>query len=293
MLDMIEGTRRHGARREDQNVKIIVWNAGGLRNKLDDAVERLRELEADVMVVVETWIRLEDALPPLCRRVSAICSEANQGSRRGQNGVTIVVNPDRAEGSELQDMEVIVRDFRKGQYAVVKIGRKVLIGCYIPPESMNLGTVLEEAMEAGEVCRGDEVIICGDFNARRVDWGDRISNRLGHELGEFCENHGLNRVDTGVEATFVHVGQGESIVDHVLVSEGLFERSKAWVDEAIGHGSLFHRPIVFEIEAGQDEDGERRARRPRRRIRLEKLRDEATRREFAEAGGQVCNELFG
>lgn len=72
-----------------------------------------------------------------------------------------------------------------------------------------------------------DLIVAGDFNARSVSWGDRLTKRRGDDLSAFADSLGLIVVNTGREPTCIR-GRG-SRVDVTFASEVTTRRLSGWV----------------------------------------------------------------
>lgn len=90
------------------------------------------------------------------------------------------------------------------------------------------------------------VIVCGDFNARAVEWGLPQTNTRGRYVLEMAARLGLHILNTGGVTTFRRPGYGESIPDISLASEGIAHRISEWhVSE--DYSASDHQAILFKV----------------------------------------------
>ena len=73
----------------------------------------------------------------------------------------------------------------------------------LPPSLKELDTWLDEIILKCRANTSDDLIILGDFNARRREWADHRDNSKGTKLKNWMESNELERVDTGPLPTYV------------------------------------------------------------------------------------------
>lgn len=251
-------------------INIMLWNATGLMQNLDRIVNRMIDEEILFGFVTETWLNPKYSIPSVCRDTSAICSLFPVGFDRGKNGVSILINPKMVKHRALKDFEVLNKDTLNGTYIHVQIGNVQILCIYFPPSCpTDLDIWLEEVFLKCRISSGSDLILLGDFNARRTEWSDHQSNANGLKLKHFMETAGLIRHDSGTKPTFIksmnRPQDGWSIIDHVFSNTDV---SNVHVAEALTPAAG-HRPIIGKINLTADL---RNASPSYKRLRLEKLK---------------------
>lgn len=89
------------------------------------------------------------------------------------------------------------------------------------------------------------VLIAGDFNAKRPEWGSPITDKRGDALAELASSLDLHVCNTGDSPTFVR-GASESYIDVTLASREIWQKISNWrvLDE---DSFSLHQYIVFDI----------------------------------------------
>ena len=92
---------------------------------------------------------------------------------------------------------------------------------------------------------GLDLVIGGDFNARSVSWGDRLTSARGDALAEFADSLGLVVMNTGREPTFFGRGKG-SCVDVTFASESTARKIRRWAVRSDVENMSDHHHICFD-----------------------------------------------
>ena len=165
--------------------------------------------------------------------------------------------------------EFILNNYNKPHYSsliYLQIGNIKVLCIYFPPsQPEEFDTWIEEVLLKCRANTTEDIIILGDFNARRREWGDHSDNAKGRLLKRWVESNGLERVDTGPYPTYVTT-RGNSIVDHVFTnSPGVTGFTSDPVTNVAGH-----RPIIGTISLSARQDIPTRK---YERIKLENLKE--------------------
>lgn len=272
--ELIRDGRERSERIETANwvgsIKYMLWNATGMMPNLDRIVRRMETEEILFGFIVETWLHPERAIPKVCRDTSAVCVVHPVGFERGKNGISLIINPQMKKHPLLKDFQILARDTINGTFIYVQIGNIKVLCVYLPPsQPEEIDTWIEEVLLKCRANTADNIIILGDFNARRRDWGDHSENSKGGILKRWIESNGLERVDTGRSPTYVTT-RGNSIIDHVFTNvPGVTGLTSDPVTNVAGH-----RPIIgtIPLTARQDIPAIKYE-----RIKLENLKDTDTR----------------
>lgn len=126
------------------------------------------------------------------------------------------------------------------------------MSCYISPvvdrnEFRNIMKSMESRIKTLD--KGKQVVMCGDFNARSIQWGSKRNSERGNKLTEYMEECNLILQNKDNIPTCVRP-QGTSIVDLTWATPGIANKIKEWRIEE-GYLSLSdHSYIVFRISYG-------------------------------------------
>jgi hypothetical protein len=210
---------------ENISIKFGTFNAGGLRRKLSDIMQRIVDLDLDWVWITETkWEeRIRD--PP--------CSVSNIRGQQVQfgsahYGTMILHNPARPM-APVEFVEV----GELGHFQVFRWKAALFIGLYIPPSE----EVEENDQAAGLITRllryrreNEPCFLLGDFNMRIAEvTGDRQTNNRGRLFRNllFEDTDLIYRKHTlgpeGQSYTFRDDGIGTSIVDYIITTDDVTE----------------------------------------------------------------------
>ncbi|XP_073828562.1 uncharacterized protein [Musca autumnalis] len=123
----------------------------------------------------------------------------------------------------------------------------IVVSAYFPP-SVSFVTFTEEMSRLVLFLeRFQNVVFCGDFNARNMCWGDHITSRKGKELDILTMEAGFRCLNDGKETFNNNKGSQGSVLDLSFVSSSI----KASWRTLEGHwGGSHHVPISIEIDSG-------------------------------------------
>ncbi len=272
--ELIREARERNQRIETANwvgsIKYLLWNATGMMPNLDRIIRRMENEEILFGFIVETWLHPERSIPKVCRDTSAVCVVHPVGFERGKNGISLIINPRMKKHPLLKDLQILARDTVNGTYLYLQIGNVKILCIYFPPSQPDeIDTWLDDLILKCRANTNENLIILGDFNARRREWNDHSDNSKGTALKRWMEANGLERVDTGPLPTYVTT-RGNSIIDHVFTN---VPDVSGTTSEPIAN-IAGHRPIIgtINVTARQDLPEVKYE-----RILLENLRDEETR----------------
>ena len=266
------------------SVKVCTWNASGLRYNLDRLVEWMQVESVDLAFVTETWFRSDRAVPRICQNFSATCSNLNIGASRGKNGISVIINPRSVTKFEIENMVKLNSDNDQGCYLLIQIADIKILTIYYPPSTLHpIDQWLDETLDKLSINTSENLIILGDFNARCTEWGDFMSNPIGHALRVWAIDRELDRLDPGPTPTF-RSHRGSSIVDHIFCN---IDTSECYVSEGMAELST-HRPVVATIHLDRDTV---RLLPTRMRLCTENLRNEEIRESFKIRTDLIADEV--
>lgn len=209
-----------------KSIKIAVWNCRGILHKKISVALLFESLEADILVLNETFRRPNTPwpcdLPPCLAEATSETSSAT----RSPNGVAVLANP-RSLGhhGRIRSFSVIDTDNINGLKVVLKINQFIIFAVYAPT-SAGPGLLRDVAVEAKNYAsNGQPVILCGDLNAphaESLEYVDYLARNRGRTLIEHLGQQ-FFRVDTGVNPTrpsnrLDSVSNEGSFIDHIFVA---------------------------------------------------------------------------
>jgi exonuclease III len=197
---------------DTHNLTLTIWNANGLiRQAISTVTDALST--SDLVFITETWLLspLRYPTPWAQYHTYGILAEGN--GRRGQMGITLLVNPSFAYP--------VIHIPTASNYIFSCQVSCVLIHCLYLPPSLSDDEFLEllEGLPVQTHASQTNTILCGDFNARSVSLlGDTRTSTRGSKLAEWiCENgyycwngllargqstlHSINRINNSTRVT--------------------------------------------------------------------------------------------
>ena len=248
-------------------MKILSWNVNGLRSVFRNGfLDFVREYNPDVLCLQEIRVG-EDMVESL--KIEGYELYLNCANKKGYSGVAVYCKKKPLEmefniGFEKFDGE--------GRMIVSKFDDFVLVNFYLPHggrDKLNLSYKLESYDFISDklrdiIGRGEEVVVCGDFNIAREDRDlDRYKYNKNNimftpeerkKIGEFC--------DVGLRDSFREkCGEGGNYswwpylancrernigwrIDYVFVSEGLDIREAFILKDVMGSD---HCPVGVDV----------------------------------------------
>ncbi|XP_073822166.1 uncharacterized protein isoform X2 [Musca autumnalis] len=128
----------------------------------------------------------------------------------------------------------------------------VFVSVYFPP-SLPFVEFKEEISKLFGVLEAQEdVVLCGDFNARNQAWGDHLTSRKGKEIEMLAMEAGFNCANNGKETYRRNLDSQGSVPDLSFVKSAVDVK---W-DVVDGHfGGSHHHPISMELAIGRMKKG--------------------------------------
>ena len=249
--------------------KVGFVNINGIRTKVDKIKEVMREQDLDVLVLVETWLKVGDnaALRPT---VVDIRKDVRPGMTRGNGGIVVVAKP---------GIKVRVEEIDKEKNWVgLRVGESKVVCAYYPPGE-NEDKVKQFFVQMEGMCdkEGDKgCVVVGDFNGRVKEMsGDRILCPRGRWMKTFIESSSLcvRKPEEGKWTSYTQNGRG--ITDLVIVPRAVDPVDKFVVMESQSVGGSDHRLLTLQL----DEDVEA-IKEASTRWNLSKLAQEEVRVQF-------------
>lgn len=169
------------------DLRITTWNANGIQNRKQELEIFLNTQNIDVCLISETHLTKQSYLKLRGYKVYHTIHPDNQA--KGGSAIIIKDNINHYEEHCLQSAEI--------QLTVVEIKsikQKLTVGAlYCPPrynlKKLDYKNFLQHL--------GDRFIVGGDYNAKHVDWGSRLTTTKGKELREAIREMGCNYHSTG------------------------------------------------------------------------------------------------
>lgn len=138
----------------------------------------------------------------------------------------------------------------KGQgYVIVQWGEMYIAGLYASPNAplSSLQAMLDDMRNKIAPLMSEDLIICGDFNAKSTLWGSPRTNPRGEAVTEWAAELDLQLLNDGRENTCVR-WQGESKVDLTWASPSAAHKIKLWRVATEMETLSDHRYIFIEME---------------------------------------------
>lgn len=222
--------------RRRNSLKILHWNANGIRQHREELQEFLVERRIDVALISETHLRPGDGMSSPTHR---IYRTDRQGPRGGGTAVYIHRRLDHyplptPQTTDLEVTMVCVKTTR---------GSLNLAAGYIPPDKEAIPDELDAVFDSGR-----PTILAGDLNAKHPAWHSRVRNQKGRLIQRYVEERRI-AVLAPSDPTHFH-GRGADVLDIALLLNVSMPATTYTIQEL---GSD-HLPVVLHL--GDAEVGE-------------------------------------
>jgi len=215
-----------------ESMRIIFWNANGLKNKRDSLELFVEDQREDVVLICETHLR--PAENPRMKNYDMFRCDRQNGLG---GGVAIYVKRSIQKQPlaepQLTNLEACGVGIQTAHAGLIKF-----YAAYNPPNRQLMETDLLELLD-------DEspVIVAGDLNAKHVSWNSRVANSRGNVLFQFASERNI-QVLGPIEPT--HCGtRGRPDVLDIAVLNNIPYRAEV---ETVYELDSDHNPVLLHLE---------------------------------------------
>ena len=224
------------------SLRVLQWNADGLKSKSDELAARLISSDIDVAAIQETWLTKRDRTPAILG-YAAIREDRKANIKRG--GLIFYVKdsiPFKVSG-------YITRTGHEIHTIQVRLTRKkwiTITNFYIPPTN-SIGQIIEFAPTT--IPFSPSSLICGDFNAHHPAW-DAIQpeDARGGEILEWTSANNLSILNDITPTRHSRVTSNGSSPD-ITIAGSIWSNKFAWAVDEEEIGGSDHLPIVITVHA--------------------------------------------
>lgn len=164
-------------------IKLAVWNANGIRNKINEVEIFLNNYNIDIIIITETKLQATDKIK--IRNYSVHKYDRNDPVPGG--GVAILIK------KSIPYVKITINQNLSFEYACIKLNNDLsIIGIYNKPTNYY---EINELLIINNL--SNRVIIGGDFNSKHISWNCNSNNRNGNKLFNF-----LNYINTPTHINF-------------------------------------------------------------------------------------------
>ena len=151
-----------------KTLKICLWNADGLRNKLGELIHFISIHAVDVMVICETKLNHN-------HRLQIRNYDTHRRDRNGYGGGVAILIRRTIQHIELDHIPSNVENI-----SIRLLNGLIIRGGYAPPHiNLNFDT-LDDFFPPNQ-----QILLLADMNARHTAWRNRTNNRNGNLLFTF------------------------------------------------------------------------------------------------------------
>lgn len=172
---------------KQNTIKIMAWNANGLLKHKNELEVILKQKQIDICLISET--HLTNHMYASFKNYKMYCANHPQNNARGGSAVIIRKSIDHYEeeiiSSEEFQAATVTININESDISVTSI--------YSPPKH---NIKMEKYIELFQKHNG-RFVIGGDFNAKNVLWGSRLTTTKGRELWKAANQTGCNIITTG------------------------------------------------------------------------------------------------
>lgn len=168
-------------------LKIVTWNANGILPKLQTFEVLLNSQDIDICLLTETHLTNKNYLNLVNYKVyNAFCPST---TARGGSSLLVKNSLEHFELGKIESTDI--------QMSIVQLSslkQKINIGVmYCSPTC----SIKKDTFKSLLLELGDRFILGGDFNAKHLDWGSRVTLTRGRELRQALRELGCNFHSSG------------------------------------------------------------------------------------------------
>ena len=213
-----------------KNWKLMTVNINGLSSNSQDALHYYLTNNNALISWITEIKRLESEKYDIPGYTTLARNSSTNPRKSG--GVALILH-NRTSPSAVNQLQSGDTDILWA-YTIIDNRTAMIGGLYIRPNDRigfakaleNIETALIYAAKQGI----QDIVIMGDFNARHFAWGDKMCNANGEDLLAFQQKHCLFNLNEG-EPTFFCTGGGQSVIDHILCSKSMINRSTGYLKD--------------------------------------------------------------
>lgn len=221
----------------DRPLKIISWNANGVRAKKNELHLFATEVNADIILINETHLQ-PDVVFNIPAYVTLRTDRLGGVNRRPMGGTAVLVHrrityrPVQLHAAPLEATGVCI------QTNDVEL---TLVACYVPPSAPLPADQISAILD-----RRGPVLIAGDLNAKHPAWNSRITNARGRQLHRLAARHGANIIAPATPTYYSsnHLHRPD-VLDIAILKDLPFQLEVRAVDDL----SSDHLPLLITANA--------------------------------------------
>lgn len=255
----------------NSNLKLMLYNATGLRKKVESIKKYMDKHEIDLCLITETWVKNIDFIP------KGLFAASIYGMQcvRGQAGTGFFMNEEKWKGK----IRIVEQDNNKGLFSIIEIMNLIVVVVYLPP-SLNVeevASILAPILDKVERNAKSQVIIGGDFNCKIAQLNDGVYCERGRYVNAEMFSRGYELQNRAGQYTNFMSGCAPATIDlwWTNCSSADCETS---VEKCEYLGRSTHKPVILSIKQLQGIAPNEITRR--RIVRSERLMDNNVREEF-------------
>lgn len=218
---------------QNKKLKIIQWNANGLRTKVGEFISFLSHYKIDIAIINETKLTPNNKL-----KIRNFTVYRNDRNVRG-GGVAIVVRHNLPHIKLPQTNSLI-------EHISIKLLNGIILsGGYARPNLRMNDIDFHEIFNLGQ-----QVMLLGDLNARHRLWKNIHNNRNGHLVHDYATNNNIQLLTTTTPTHYPMNNMTPSYIDIILNKNILNLPDIQVLDEL----SSDHRPLLLDwkVDAGAE-----------------------------------------
>lgn len=154
-------------------MEIISWNVNSIKNKVSELRLLATKINPEVIMLQETWLKPHEEFK---LNNYEILRTDREGRPRG--GTALAIRSD----IEFEEIQVKLGKIENTAANITIKNKNIkIISAYLPPNKINKKDIatLRKIHPSG--------IVCGDFNAKHINWGAIKTDRTGKYLEELCQ----------------------------------------------------------------------------------------------------------
>ena len=216
-------------------------------------------LSAHSCIALDKYINQND--------ISVVTISESYGKFQGFDNYDIYRAPSDKHGSSLlmhkklgsYEVKIPPRKGVDSCFAVIKIGkRKFMFGSiYVNlGNTVNIENGTAILTETYNFCKNENLlgpIILGDWNSRHPFWGDKVDNKYGKILSDYCADHQFSIISPHYPTFVSAQNNGSSVIDFCITQQScsdLISNARVIEDTEFFSGApeQGHWPVIFDLD---------------------------------------------
>lgn len=230
--------------RNKKTIRIMAWNANGILKQKNELEAIINRDNIDICLISET--HLTNQMFTTLKNYTIYCANHPRNCARGGSAIIVKSNIEHHE-----EQHVCSEEFQAASITIKNCGTDLTVTAIYSPPRNNIKS--EEYVQLLKMNKG-RFVIGGDFNAKHVFWGSRLTTTKGRELLKATKELGCDILSTGNPTYWpADTNKIPDLIDFFITKQ--ISRNSMYVEDGTDMNSD-HSPIYLIID-GELQEQER------------------------------------